>query len=111
MDFDNSLINLDKLKSFWGEDIQLQKEMLNIYINDVPEYLTSLKKAIEEKNFKAVYLHAHQIKGVSLAMAIEVIPNHCLQIEILAQNSSLEGVNDLVIAIETILKKLKTFVI
>jgi HPt (histidine-containing phosphotransfer) domain-containing protein len=111
MDFDNPLINLDKLKSFWGEDIKLQKEMLDIYITDLPEYLTDLKKAIEEKNFKEIYHHAHRIKGVSLAMAIDIIADHCLQIEILAQNSSLEGVNDLVIAIETILKKLKTFVI
>ena len=52
-----------------GEDPEFFKEILLMVIEDIPDKITLLKKAIKSKNIKDIILQAHTVK--SLASTIE----------------------------------------
>ena len=106
---EDKLINLKKLKEYWGNDLEIQLKMLNLYITEASQYLKDLKSSIANENFDDIYTNAHRLKGASLSAAIHLIPNQCVEIEKLSKEFNLERINDLIINIEAHFNKVQKF--
>lgn len=58
------LVHLENLKSHFDGDEELIIELLEVFAESYVTVLDSLNKAVEEKNYKEVELHAHTLKGM-----------------------------------------------
>jgi HPt (histidine-containing phosphotransfer) domain-containing protein len=58
------LVHLENLKSHFDGDEELIMELLEVFAESYILVLESLNKAVEEKNYKEVELHAHTMKGM-----------------------------------------------
>lgn len=57
------LINLNILREHASGDIDYIKEMLDIYIHDMPSYVADLKSCLEQNDWEGVKKHAHKMKS------------------------------------------------
>lgn len=56
-------INLDGLKEMVGDDKEVIKEMLEIFVQDVPEYLQTINQAKADNNWPTIATTAHTLKS------------------------------------------------
>ncbi len=94
------------------DDIAFFVELLDIYINDLPQTITHLKNSLTEKDAKQLLFYSHKLKGSSLTLGIDVITETCLKLEEKAKSECLDDsteklFKDLVLNFETILKELE----
>ena len=74
-------INIDEFKSHSGDDIDIVGDLIEIFEVSYPETLSSIEKAIIEKNFKDLELHAHTLKGMCSNFFSEELKSSCLSLE------------------------------
>ena len=74
-------INIDEFKSHYGDDIDIVGDLIEIFEVSYPETLSSIEKAIIEKNFKDLELHAHTLKGMCSNFFSEELKSSCLSLE------------------------------
>lgn len=68
------------------EDLDFLFELIDIYIQDLPKIIGSIKNAIDHKNDKKLLFFAHKLKGSSLSLGVEVLTDICIKLEAAAVN-------------------------
>jgi CheY-like chemotaxis protein len=87
------VINLQYIENFSDGNDELKDEMLREFVKRVPDNLSSMEKAIEEKNYKTIYRIAHDMKTTVHFLGLTVLIGHILQkIEELANANATIGV-------------------
>ena len=71
-----------------AEDIEFIGELIDIYIQDLPKIIGSIKNAIDHSNDKKLLFFAHKLKGSSLSLGIDALVDICLNLEKAAENLS-----------------------
>ena len=78
-------VDLEKL----SDELMLNHEevalLIGMFIKKMHKTLPELKKSIEEKNYKSIALHAHNIKGSSANFRIEILQNSASEMELMAK--------------------------
>jgi len=82
-----------------GGDKEFLKEVLNIFINDYPAKLSSLKEAVAKKDFKTIVELAHALKGAAANLGLSSIQELLCQLEYAGKEHQSEN-------LETIYQKL-----
>ena len=70
---DLPLIDWDYLHSISGNDVEFEKDLLQTFIDGVPEILDTLILAMESQNFALVVAQAHLLKGSAASTGIQFI--------------------------------------
>lgn len=98
------VINLQYIENFSDGNKELKEEMLREFVKRVPDNLSSMQKAIEEKNYKTIYRIAHDMKTTVHFLGLTVLIGHVLQkIEELAnQNATIGVINQLFGDVKTV---------
>ncbi|MDP2385452.1 MAG: two-component regulator propeller domain-containing protein [Bacteroidota bacterium] len=78
--------DLSKLRESADGDIDYVKEMIEIYINDMPVYLSELNKALSDNNFQEVLFHAHKMKSPAALFGVYKLNETLLAIETRVHN-------------------------
>jgi len=94
------------------EDIQFLFELLDIYIQDLPNMIANIKKAVEHRNDKKLLFFSHKLKGSSLSLGVDCLTNICTDLEIAAKDLSFGPETDTLLSrlsgsIEMIIKELE----
>ena len=55
-------LNLSYLEEITGGDIDMMKEMLDLFITDIPVHLANIEKYFNDGDFKKMGTEAHQVK-------------------------------------------------
>lgn len=59
-----SLVDVDALKSHYGEDIEIIEDLIEIFDSTYPETMAALEEAINANDSSNIELHAHTLKGM-----------------------------------------------
>ena len=57
------ILNFESLLLRLGDDVELINELLNLFMDTIPEQMDILKSAVEKKDSKLVQQTAHSLKG------------------------------------------------
>ncbi len=82
MDQANRLVNFDFLKGFSGNDSAFMREVIEIYIDETPQYLEALHLAVQRQDWAKVGEVAHSLKSSVRFMGMGSVTEQVLQLEI-----------------------------
>ncbi|MFE1744340.1 PAS domain S-box protein [Coleofasciculus sp. H7-2] len=85
-------------------------ELLQMFFTEVQEHLELVKRAIAINDFDSLAKEAHHIKGASANVGVEGMRNNAEKLEELASHQQLEGVIEIVSALETALCRIQAWV-
>ncbi|MDY6941017.1 MAG: CHASE2 domain-containing protein [Cyanobacteriota bacterium] len=102
-------VDLDRLHGITDGDREFQQELLETFAEDALTCITNIREALQAADATALACVAHQIKGASSTAAILTMPEIAKRIEIQAKENQLEGVEELIVELETILDRVKVF--
>ena len=90
-------------------DVELGKEIVELFLADSPAHLKSLAEAVKAANAVDVKLLAHTIKGSAAAVGAKPLQQAALQLELAAGEENLDKVENLFANVQTEYERLKTF--
>jgi HPt (histidine-containing phosphotransfer) domain-containing protein len=100
-----SLFELDNLrKSVPGGNIDW---LIDLFLQELPNYLSGLKAAVEVQDGQAVYLAAHKLKGASANLSAQQIIELCKTLEQAGRDNDLSQVSTHFTQLETACAQLK----
>nr|WP_315238037.1 Hpt domain-containing protein [uncultured Flavobacterium sp.] len=73
--------NLSKVYALSDNDPEFVKEILTLFVTEVPEDLAQVKEGIKKKDHKHAYAFAHKIKPSLDLMGLNVAFEEILQVE------------------------------
>ena len=101
------------LKTFDGET-EFLTELVEIFISDTPEQLSSIKEAVDNRNSKDLEKSAHKLKGAVANFGEKSAFETAQTLEMMGKECRLNGVEEvydtLVKEIERLVNALKEFV-
>ncbi len=83
------------LENFQYFDNEVVLEIINIFMDEYPERMESLKKNIDEKDFDQIKFNAHSLKGVVANFVAPEVQEIAKQLEIKGINKDLTNVDTL----------------
>ncbi|MCH7827156.1 MAG: response regulator, partial [Bacteroidetes bacterium] len=94
------------------EDLKFYRELIGIYIDDLPNTLKEIVHAHINKDSKMIQFYAHKLKGSSVTLGIDSVSEICHELERKAKENEFDEfteilVSDLTKKIETIIKELE----
>jgi len=83
------------LENFQYFDDEVVLEIINIFIDEYPGRMETLRKNIDEKDFDQLKFNAHSLKGVVANFVAPEVQELARQLEIKGANKDLEDVETL----------------
>ncbi len=83
------------LENFQYFDNEVVLEIINIFIDEYPERMTTLRKNIDEKDFDQLKFNAHSLKGVVANFVAPQVQELARQLEIKGSDKDLADVDAL----------------
>ncbi|MBX7172152.1 MAG: PAS domain S-box protein [Pyrinomonadaceae bacterium] len=99
---------LNALKELSGDSDQLIIELIQMFIEDVPEHLNNLKQSYSAKEFEKLKGSAHALKGSCASLGAVKMASFCAAIEDSIQFDSTSEIDDLIKRIEVEFKQILT---
>jgi HPt (histidine-containing phosphotransfer) domain-containing protein len=79
------------LENFQYFDNEVVLEIINIFIDEYPERMETLKKNIDEKDFEQLKFNAHSLKGVVANFVAPEVQELARQLELKGASNELSG--------------------
>ncbi len=83
------------------------KWIIELYLKELPTYLSSLTQAITLQDSEAIYSAAHKFKGASAILGAKQIVNLCKILERSGKNNTLDDMEEMLVKIKTECEQLK----
>lgn len=106
---ENFPLDLEILNELSRGDIEFQRELLEVFLEDTVTHLEEMKSALAREDFVTLVCRAHQLKGASATVAIRKMPEIAANIERQAQENQLFGIDALLIELEQIMEIVQSF--
>ncbi|MFH0727273.1 MAG: response regulator [Pseudomonadota bacterium] len=108
--FDEQIFNRAELLDRVQGDESLAKELLNIFLNDAPNFMAELKKALEKDDIELMGNKAHTLKGSSANISALELKNIASKIEIAVKDKNKNEIKSLFAKLELAFEKLKKII-
>jgi HPt (histidine-containing phosphotransfer) domain-containing protein len=86
-------------------DIEFKKELINIFIKQIPDFISNMKKYLAENNYEALSREAHTAKSSAMIFLMEETGNKLRKIQLLAKKGDMKKLPPLIKKVEDKLKK------
>lgn len=93
-------VNLSYLESISGGDKDFQKEMINIFLKQVPGFLDNMRRYLSRNENEKLMKEAHTAKSSALIFMMEDTGNVLKEIKQLAENEQTEKIPILIDRVE-----------
>jgi CheY-like chemotaxis protein len=103
-------VNLERLHELARGDLEFQRELLEVFLEDALTYVEEVKVALSVEDFVTLARRAHQLKGSSATVAIRKMPELAAKLESQAEDTQLLGAAELVNELEQILERVQAFI-
>jgi len=90
-----------------GGDLDLLKELTEIFLEECPQLLTSVREAIAGRDGEALERAAHKIKGAVSNFSAHAAVEAALQLETMGREGDLTGAESVCVALESSIERLK----
>ncbi|NJN72343.1 MAG: response regulator [Limnothrix sp. RL_2_0] len=104
-----TVIDLERLKLFYGENLAFQKQMFAKLLTFLPQYFAGLRVAIAAEDFEQITYHVHRLKGSVASASVNDIPQWCQAIETAVVNKDLVRIKILEVLIDEALQEVYLF--
>ena len=84
-------IDLSYLEDITGGDKEMMLEMLTLFLEDIPSQVELIKKAVEEKNMKAVGTESHKLKPALQYVGFNEMYELVKELEVLGKSGEKHG--------------------
>jgi HPt (histidine-containing phosphotransfer) domain-containing protein len=110
----NKAFDKDELLERVDGEKEFLAELIEIFINNIPEQLSEIQKAVDNRNSEELEKSAHKLKGAISNFGEKAAFEAALQLEMMGRNNRLDGVeevyNTLIKDVECLANALKGFV-
>jgi signal transduction histidine kinase/DNA-binding response OmpR family regulator len=89
-------------------DVDLLKELVALFLKDLPEMLTNLREAVAARDASAIEIAAHKLKGSVGNFAAQPAFEAALKLEVLGRDGSLSEAEPAYAELENEIKRLKS---
>jgi CheY-like chemotaxis protein/HPt (histidine-containing phosphotransfer) domain-containing protein len=103
------VMDLERLKLFYGENLEFHKRMFTELLTFLPQYFGDLQTAIAATDFEQINYHAHRLKGSVASASINHIPEWCEAIETALVEEDLEQIKSREAMIDGALQRVYVF--
>ena len=111
---DNIAFDKDEILKRFDGDEGFLSELVEIFINDIPEQLSRIKEAVDNRNSNDLEKSAHKLKGAVANFVENAVFETALQLEMMGRENRLNGAEEaygtLVKEVECLVNALKEFV-
>ena len=111
---DNIAFDKDEILKRFDGDEGFLSELVEIFINDIPEQLSRIKVAVDNRNSEDLEKSAHKLKGAVANFVENAVFETALQLEMMGRENRLDGAEEaygtLVKEVECLVNALKEFV-
>lgn len=83
------------LENFQYFDNEIVVEIINIFIDEYPDRMETLRKNIDEKDFDQIKFNAHSLKGVVANFVAPEVQELARQLEVKGTNKDMKDVEEL----------------
>ena len=101
------ILNLDNLNSIAIGDEEFKKELIGIFLKQIPVFTKNLRELFNENNFEKLAREAHTAKSSAMIFGMERTGALLKEIEIWADNKKTLGIAAALRQVETDLNKAK----
>ncbi len=109
MDDATEAIDMEELKEIMDDDDELINECFEDFLNDSPEMLADIKKAIDTSDGSRLEKAAHKIKGSLKYLAANKAAEFALQLEDIGKKNNFGNVEEVFRAFEDACGEVKKF--
>ena len=88
--------NLDYVEEISGGDNDFKKELIEIFINQVPDFIANMNKYLAENNLPDLAKEAHTAKSSVLIFKMEETGKTLKKIQLNAESNNLDSVPDMI---------------
>ena len=99
--------NFDVLLGRVGGDEDLCREVLEVFVEDLPEQIEALRKALASEDLEQTARHGHTLKGASANVGAEALCQLSLEIELAGKEADLSRATTACQAIEAEFERFK----
>ena len=89
-------VNLEHIREATMGDDEFLAELITLFLNDTPQQLEALRKAVRTGDAETAASAAHRLKGSSSNMGAESLSALCLHLEKSSQGKQLEELPQIV---------------
>lgn len=108
---DEEIIDLQDVLERVENDRELLVELIEIFLEDYPTRMASLKKAVSEKNIASVKDAAHSLKGASANISAKKISAIFLGIEGMVKANDLSPIAESYAKLDLYIEELKKYLL
>ncbi|MFH1359666.1 MAG: Hpt domain-containing protein [Candidatus Omnitrophota bacterium] len=103
------IIDLKEVMERVENDQELLIELIEIFLEDYPGRMKSLKEAATQNDFSLIKDVAHSLKGASANISAKKISSLFLDVEHMAQKNDLSAMGDIYSKLEGLIEDLKRY--
>lgn len=96
MDGQFNHVNLGYLDDISGGDENFKKELIGIFLKQIPEFLNNLHQFLQQKEIENLAKEAHTAKSSVLIFMMEETGKNLKKIQLLAENNQTEEIPSLI---------------
>ncbi len=89
------LVNFDYLDEIASGDVKFKKDLVKIFLQQLPAFISNMKKFYAENDLSNLAKEAHTAKSSVLIFGMENTGANLKRIQLLAEESKLEDIPDL----------------
>ena len=90
---DKLVFDKDKALNIIGDDEEFLREIVEIFLIDVPQQVSEIKKAVDSRNGEALEKSSHKLKGAVSNFGENATFKTALKLEIIGKENRLEDVD------------------
>ncbi|MCK3685632.1 Hpt domain-containing protein [Maribellus sp. YY47] len=89
-------INTSRIEELAAGDTEFYIEIIDIFLNQIPDFIDKMTTALEEKNWQLLAREAHTAKSSALTFGMEDTGVRLKQVQLLAEANELDTLPELV---------------
>ena len=98
-------VRLDYLDEIANGDNEFKKELINIFIKQIPDFIDNMKKYLSENNYEALAKEAHTAKSSVMIFMMEETGDILKNIQLLANKGDKANLPSMINKVDRRLKK------
>lgn len=101
MNKDFEYVNLEYLKEISGGDDSFKKDLIQIFLKQIPEFVSNMHRFLSENENDLLAKEAHTAKSSVLIFMMEESGSNLKKIQLLAENNDTGPIPELLSQVET----------
>jgi HPt (histidine-containing phosphotransfer) domain-containing protein len=93
-------LKLEYLDEISAGDIQFKKDLIKIFLNQIPEFISNMKKFYADNDLKALAKEAHTAKSSVLIFGMEETGASLKKLQLLAEENTPDPITEIIQSVE-----------